>query len=125
MYRTGRVLTAAGVWRFCFGGGPQFPPLDPLVKWRLRDLLRPEIEILEDLLHRDLSNWKNATTRAPAAASSEIIQAEVYAQLKRLRSRRSSRKRGAAIPTRRTVCIGGRVGHCGRRVAIATGAKLQ
>jgi len=75
MYRTRRFLTAAGVWRFCFGGGPQFPPLDPLVKWRLRHLLRPEIEMLEDLLHRDLSNWKNATTRAPPAASSEFIQA--------------------------------------------------
>jgi hypothetical protein len=64
MYRTRRLLTKAGIWQFCFGGGPAFPPLDPSVEWRLRDLLRPEVEMLENLLDRDLSNWKNATTQA-------------------------------------------------------------
>jgi len=76
MYRTQRLLTKAGIWQFCFGGGPAFPPLDPSVKWRLRDLLRPEVEMLENLLDRDLSNWKNATTQASTAASCKITQAD-------------------------------------------------
>jgi hypothetical protein len=59
LYRTRRLLTKAGVWRFCFGGGQEFPPLDPAVKWRLRDALRPDVESLEKLLQRDLSTWKN------------------------------------------------------------------
>jgi hypothetical protein len=63
MYRTRRLLTKAGVWRFCFGGGPEFPPLDPAVKWRLRELLRPEVDMLEILLKRDLSTWKNPMPR--------------------------------------------------------------
>jgi hypothetical protein len=59
LYRTRRLLTKAGVWRFCFGGGEEFPPLDPEVMWRLRDSLRPDVESLEKLLQRDLSAWKN------------------------------------------------------------------
>jgi hypothetical protein len=77
LYRTRRLLAKAGIWRFCFRGGPPFPPLDPLVRWRLREVLRPEVEMLEDLLHRDLSKWKNSTTAAPPAPSSETIQAEL------------------------------------------------
>jgi hypothetical protein len=76
MYRTRRLLTKAGVWRFCFEGGPEFPPLDPSVKWRLRDLLRPEVEMLETLIHRDLSKWKNVISQSPELTSSEIIQPE-------------------------------------------------
>ena len=75
MYRTRRFLTKTGVWRLCFDGGLEFPALDPSVKWRLRDLLLPEVEMLENLLHRDLSTWKNAT-RAPRPAGSETIQPE-------------------------------------------------
>lgn len=63
MYRTRRLLTNAGVWRFCFEGGEEFPPLDPAVQARLRDILRPEIDGLETLLDRDLSKWKNATSQ--------------------------------------------------------------
>jgi hypothetical protein len=74
MYRTRRWLDKAGVWRFCFEGGPVFPPLDPSVRRRLRDLLRPEIETLEDLLQRDLSRWKNATTQSPDFSRPEIAQ---------------------------------------------------
>jgi sulfotransferase family protein len=74
MHRTRRFLTKAGVWRFCFEGGPVFPPLDPSVKRRLRDLLRPEVEMLENLLHRDLSKWKSAISQSPELASPEIIR---------------------------------------------------
>jgi hypothetical protein len=76
MYRTRRWLDKAGVWRFCFEGGPEFSPLDPSVKRRLRDLLRPEIDSLEDLLERDLSRWKNATSQSPELATPEITESQ-------------------------------------------------
>jgi hypothetical protein len=76
MYRTRRLLTKAGVWRFCFEGGEEFPPLDPAVKSRLRDILRPEIDELEDLLDRDLSRWK----RSPSQAHSQSAQPTETAQ---------------------------------------------
>ena len=46
------------MWRFCFEGGESFPPLDPGVKARLRDQLKPEVEALEHLLRRNLPQWK-------------------------------------------------------------------
>ncbi len=73
LYRTRRLLAKAGVWRFCFGGGAPFPPLDPLVKRRLRDLLRPDVEMLEELLHRDLSKWKNPPAETPPAVSTPPV----------------------------------------------------
>ena len=76
MYRTRRLLTKAGVWRFCFGGGLEFPPLDPADKWRLRELLRPEVEMLEILLKRDLLAWKNPITEASPLATKGSIPTE-------------------------------------------------
>lgn len=76
MYRTRRLLTKAGVWRFCFGGGAAFPPLDPAVSWRLRELLRPQVEQLESLLERDLSAWKNPFTQASRPAAKDRIPTE-------------------------------------------------
>ena len=61
------LLEVAGVWKFCFGGGEEFAPLDPEVDARLREHFRPEVEALERLIGRDLSAWK--TTRAAATAS--------------------------------------------------------
>lgn len=58
LYRTRKFLRSVGLWRLCFEGGVKFPPLDPAVKSRLRVLLRPEIEALEELLEGDLSLWK-------------------------------------------------------------------
>jgi hypothetical protein len=57
-YRTRRILKRAGVWRFCFSSGEEFPPLDHAMKSRLRGILRSEVEVLEELLRRDLSGWK-------------------------------------------------------------------
>jgi hypothetical protein len=76
MHRTRRFLTNAGVWRFCCEGGAVFPPLDPWVRRRLRDLLRPEVEMLENLIHRDLSKWKNAISQSAERTSPEIIRPE-------------------------------------------------
>lgn len=77
MYRMRRLLAKAGVWRFCFEGGAQFPPLDPAVRSRLRDILRPEVEALEDLLERDLSRWKGSPSQVPShtAQPGETAQA--------------------------------------------------
>jgi len=57
-------------------GRAVFPPLDPLVKRRLRDLLRPEVEMLENLIHCNLSKWKNAISQSPELTSPEIIRPE-------------------------------------------------
>jgi Sulfotransferase domain len=63
MYRTRGLLTKVGVWRLCFEGAEEFPPLDPAVDSRLRDLLQLEVNELEDLLNRDLSNWKRSPSQ--------------------------------------------------------------
>ncbi len=62
-YRTINLLTRAGVWRFCFDGGEEFPPLDPAVEARIRQCLLPQIEALEQALGRDLTGWKQPLIR--------------------------------------------------------------
>jgi hypothetical protein len=61
------ILDKAGVWRYCFGGGEEFPPLDAEVAARMRERFRPEVEALEDLLGRDLSTWKGVGTGGASA----------------------------------------------------------
>jgi sulfotransferase family protein len=58
LYRTRRLLTRIGVWRLCFEGGEEFAPLDPGLRSRLQDILRPDVEALEELLNRKLPWWK-------------------------------------------------------------------
>lgn len=53
------TLERAGFFRFCAGGGPEFPPLSREVEKRLRDHFLPEVEAVEQLTGRDLSNWKS------------------------------------------------------------------
>jgi hypothetical protein len=65
-YRIVRLLDRAGVWRFCFEGGEEFPPLDAELEARLKERFRPEVEALERLIDRDLSAWK-APRNAPDA----------------------------------------------------------
>lgn len=52
------------LWDFCSGRGEPFAPLEPELEARLRAGLRPEIHVLEDLLQRDLSSWKEKPRRA-------------------------------------------------------------
>ncbi|HVA80125.1 MAG TPA: sulfotransferase domain-containing protein [Candidatus Binataceae bacterium] len=68
-YAASNLLERAGVWRWCFGGGAKFAPLDPVIAARLRATLMPEIEALEKMLSRDLSTWKirRAEPRDPLA----------------------------------------------------------
>jgi hypothetical protein len=65
-YRTVKLLERAGVWRFCFEGGEEFPPLEAELEARLKERFRPEVEELERLIDRDLSAWK--VLRNPTAA---------------------------------------------------------
>jgi Sulfotransferase family len=65
-YGTIRLLTCLGFWRFCFEGGSEFEPLDVQVEARLRQRFIPEIEELEELIHRDLSAWKSPHARVGA-----------------------------------------------------------
>jgi hypothetical protein len=58
-YGTTNFLEQAGAWKLVFGGGPKFPPLDPVIAARLHELMRPEIEALEKMIGRDLSAWKS------------------------------------------------------------------
>jgi len=57
-YGTSNFLERAGAWRFVFGGGDRFPPLDPAIAARLHEIMRPEIDALEPMIGRDLSAWK-------------------------------------------------------------------
>jgi hypothetical protein len=64
-YATSNFLERSGYWRFSFGGGPKFPPLDPATEAHLHDLMRPEIDALERLINRDLSMWKKPLRNEP------------------------------------------------------------
>lgn len=62
--RYGLLNACQPLWDFCAGGGAPFAPLDAELDARLRRQLRPEVENLEALLHRDLSSWKETRRRA-------------------------------------------------------------
>ena len=72
-YGTSNFLERAGAWKFAFGGGPQFPPLDPATEAHLHELMRSEIDELERMIGRDLSAWKapraDRSPRFPRAAA--------------------------------------------------------
>lgn len=71
MLRTYGLLGRAGVWRFCFEGGPPFPKVEPEVDARVRELFRPEVEKLEGLIGRDLSAWKQPRNRQAGIAPNQ------------------------------------------------------
>jgi hypothetical protein len=76
-HRAVGLLEQAGVWKFCFGGGEEFAPLDPEVDARLREHFRPEVEALERLIGRDLSAWK--TTRASSPVTFTAMKSSAIA----------------------------------------------
>jgi len=65
LYHARRFLESVGVWRLYCEGGERFPPLSRRVETDLRDLLKPEVEALELLLHRNLSAWKGTYLPTP------------------------------------------------------------
>lgn len=61
-HRLGALVTAVKktvLLRLFVGAGPEIPSLDPATAGRLREMFRPEVERLEELLERDLSDWKS------------------------------------------------------------------
>lgn len=62
-HRTRDLFERWGVWRYCYGRGEEFKPLDPAVDARVRALFVDEVAQLERLVGRDLSAWK--VTRTP------------------------------------------------------------
>jgi hypothetical protein len=52
------VLEKLGIWQYCLKRGRQFPSVDPEYETILRRRLLPDIERLEQLSRRDLSQWK-------------------------------------------------------------------
>jgi hypothetical protein len=44
--------------KLVLGGGAPFPKLSEQLLLQLHEKLQPEIEELEDMLHRDLSAWR-------------------------------------------------------------------
>jgi hypothetical protein len=62
LHRLGRFVSAvrgSAIGRFLLEGSHTIPPLDVKTIERLRELLRPEIEQLEQISKRDLSAWKS------------------------------------------------------------------
>lgn len=59
-------------FRYCFGRGELFAPLDAATDQLLRERFRPEVEALEELLNCDLSHWK--VRPADTMTSSSILQ---------------------------------------------------
>jgi hypothetical protein len=70
--RLDRVVAAvksSPLLKLFLGGGPAFEELSPAVSRRLYKLFRPEIEKLEEMLHRDLSAWKSPSSRLEESLS--------------------------------------------------------
>jgi len=55
-YRTLEFLQP--FFRYCYGRGTLFSPLDPETEQVLRERFRPEVDALEDLLGREISQWR-------------------------------------------------------------------
>jgi hypothetical protein len=54
------------LWSLCFAGGEPYPELDAATQLRLRAHFVPEVEALESMLQRDLSDWKRGRSRLAA-----------------------------------------------------------
>ena len=74
-FTTRRLDRAAGAVRrsrlikYMLEGGDPFPPPPPEAAARLRERYRPEIEKLEALIGRDLSQWKYGRARAASRSA--------------------------------------------------------
>ena len=53
------MLKRTGLRKWLFSGGPLYEPIRPETAARLRDFFLPEVEELEQMLGRDLSQWKS------------------------------------------------------------------
>jgi hypothetical protein len=71
-YRIVAAVRNSPLRRFCLGGGPPFLAMPRETKLRIRELLRPEIEQLENLLNRDFASWKGIPPECRARAHEEL-----------------------------------------------------
>lgn len=66
-YTVVNILKSPALRNFLFSGGPSFEPLRPETDAQLREVFRPEVEALEQMLGRDLSAWKTPRTQTRSA----------------------------------------------------------
>jgi hypothetical protein len=62
-YKLRRILKRFGIWQYSLRQGDSFPPIEPEVQTRLRELFRSDVEKLEQMIGRDLSAWKRPADR--------------------------------------------------------------
>jgi hypothetical protein len=72
-HRAAGRVRESGIIKYMLEGGDPFPPLTDDVARRMREFYRPEVEKLERLTGRDLSEWKFGSQRS----SSERTAAKV------------------------------------------------
>ena len=63
-HRSYKVFRNSALWRWCVEGGDRFEPPSAEIDAAIRERYRPEIELLEKLIDRDLSAWKTPRARA-------------------------------------------------------------
>jgi len=69
-HRTISLLTRIGFWSYCIEGGEPFTPLDTEIDAKVRAQLRPEVDTLEEMIQRDLTDWKTGSQVRKAGAPS-------------------------------------------------------
>ena len=62
-HRAANLVRGSRVIKYMLEGGAPFPPLSDEVAQRMREFYRPEVEILEELIGRDLTAWKISRER--------------------------------------------------------------
>ena len=81
IYQFRNLWERSRLWRWCFSGGDWYERMKPEIEQNLRIEFRPQIELLERLIGRDLSSWKTGAERdreegADRIASQSVIKNE-------------------------------------------------
>lgn len=63
-YAAVNLLKRTGLRNLLFGGGPAFEPMRPETEAHLREIFRPEVDVLEEMLGRELSRWKTSDRKS-------------------------------------------------------------
>ncbi|MFZ1887764.1 MAG: sulfotransferase [Candidatus Binataceae bacterium] len=72
MHRAAAMVRKSPLWSYCFEGGEPFARPTPEVDARVRAILRPEVEQLEQISGRDLSAWKTGRGQVQKQNAGEI-----------------------------------------------------
>ena len=76
-HRVYKVFRNSAVWRWCVESGDRFQPPSAEVDAAVRERYRPEIELLEQLIGRDLSAWKTPRGRVGAGIAASNVSIAV------------------------------------------------